>query len=147
MRYLASVAVLAIAQIGAAWALADNNVARPGGTYASLEAETATDCERLCTDDTLCMAWSFHANSCEFKAIVPAATPQEGIISGVSARAPASMRARFEPVPAATPTALIAEEHEALETPVAAGRPEDEISLALLGGPVAEQELRSRLGN
>ena len=72
MRYLAPLLVLIIAQIGAAWALGDSNVARPGGAFATIEAETAAACERACADDTLCMAWSFHANACELKAIVPA---------------------------------------------------------------------------
>jgi len=144
MRYLVPLAVLVVAQIGAAWALGDNNLARPGGAYASVEAETPAACERLCADDTLCMAWSFAANTCEFKAIVPPAIAQDGIISGVSARAPASMRARFEPAPAAAPTIVAADEQE---SQLAAARPEDEISLALLGGPEAEEGLRTRLGN
>lgn len=144
MRYLIPVAVLILAQIGAAWALGDNNVARPGGSYATVEAATSEACERLCANDTLCMAWSFNANACEFKAIVPAAIAQDGIVSGVSARAPASMRARFEPAPPPAPPIVTA---SAQETPLAAARPEDEISLALLGGPETEEDLRTRLGN
>ena len=147
MRYLLPLAVLIVAQIGAAWALGDYNVARPGGSYATVEAETPEACERLCANDTLCMAWSFHANACEFKAIVPAAIAQEGVISGVSPRAPASMRARFEPAQPEATLAVVADEHEAMDTPVAAARPEDEISLALLSGPDTEEDLRVRLGN
>lgn len=145
MRFLLPVVVVIAAQIGAAWAISQENVARPGGTYATVEAETVAACERRCADDTICMAWSFHANSCELKAIVPAAIEQHGIVSGVSARAPASMRARFEPSP---PQAATIEAHEfEAEAPAAAAAPEDEISVALLGGPETEQDLRARLGN
>lgn len=147
MRYLLPLAVLILSQIGAAWALGDHNVARPGGSYATVEAETPEACERLCANDTLCMAWSFHANVCEFKAIVPAAMAQEGVVSGVSVRAPASMRASFEPTQPAATLAAVAGEHEAIDTRSAAARPEDEISLALLGGPNTEEDLRVRLGN
>ncbi len=147
MRYLIPLAVLIVAQVGAAWALGDYNVARPGGSYASAEAETPAACERLCADDTLCMAWSFGANVCEFKAIVPVAIAQEGVISGVSARAPASMRQRFEPAPPAAVPSVNAEESASLEAQATAPRPEDEISLALLGGPDSEEGLRVRLGN
>ena len=144
MRYFAPLLVLVIAQVGAAWAVGDPNVARPGGSFSTVQAETPAACERLCTDDTLCMAWSFHANSCELKAIVPAAVTQEGVISGLSHRAPASMRARLE-LPQTAPAApSVTDETEpaTVEAP-----PEDEISLALLGGPEAEEGLRTRLGN
>ncbi|MEZ5960195.1 MAG: PAN domain-containing protein [Hyphomonadaceae bacterium] len=130
MRYIVSLALIAIAQMGAAWAIGEPNVARPGATYATTEAATPAACERLCTDDGLCMAWSFQANSCELKAVVPAAIPQDGVISGVSHRAPAALRARYAPVQEpATPQARI-EFAEAAPAPV-----EDEISMALLGGP------------
>ncbi len=148
MRYLAPLALLMVTQIGAAWALGDRNVARPGGSYAVVEAETPEACERLCADDTLCMAWSFRANACEFKAIVPAAIAQDGVMSGVSARAPASMRARFEAAPPAAPPAVAGvEEQETIDPSITAHRTEDEISLALLGGPDTQQDLRVRLGN
>lgn len=144
MRYLAPLAVLILAQIGAAWAVGDNNVARPGGSFSTVQADTPAACERLCADDTLCMAWSFHANSCELKAIVPTAVSQEGVISGLSSRAPASMRARLElPQPAPAP-AIVADDAEAI---TAEAPPEDETSLALLGGPEPEEGLRTRLGN
>jgi len=147
MRYLLPLAVLILSQIGAAWALGDHNVARPGGSYATVEAETPEACERLCANDTLCMAWSFHANACEFKAIVPTAIAQEGVVSGLSTRAPASMRARIEPAQPAATLAVVVGEREAMNTQSAAARPEDEISLALLGGPNTEEDLRVRLGN
>jgi hypothetical protein len=141
MRHLVSLLVVVIAQIGAAWAIGETNVARPGGTFATLEAETPAVCERLCADDTLCMAWSFNANACELKAIVPAALAQNGVISGLSARAPASTRARLE---AAPPESFAEGETHPL---AAEPRAEDDISIALLGGPDTEEELRTRLGN
>ncbi|MEQ1817346.1 MAG: PAN/Apple domain-containing protein [Terricaulis sp.] len=145
MRYLIPLAVLVVAQIGAAWAIGDNNVARPGGSYATVEAETAVGCERLCADDTLCMAWSFQANSCELKAIVPAATERDGIISGVSLRAPAAMRVRFEP-PVVSPPTIAAHEDEPAPIPEEATAHQD-VTLALLGGPETGEDLRGGLGN
>lgn len=141
MRYLVSFALIAIAQIGAAWAVGESNVARPGATFATLEATSAAACERLCTDDGLCMAWSFHANSCELKAVVPAAIAQDGVVSGVSQRAPAAMRARY------TPPAEPVELRETSADDFAAPAPaEDDISTALLGGPEPE-ELSASLTN
>ena len=141
MRYLIPLAILIVAQIGAAWAVGDNNVARLGGSYATVEAETAAACERHCADDTLCMAWSFHANACELKAIVPAAVTETGVISGVSVRAPASMRALVLPAPAPQTVAMES------EPPPPQAETDDTVALALLGGPEDEQGLRSRLGN
>lgn len=147
MRCLVPLAVVVVAQIGAAWALGDSNVARPGGTYATVEADSAARCERLCADDTLCMAWSHQANSCELKAIVPPATARGGITSGVSLRAPASMRVRYEP-PAPVSNAPVIAAHEdepALVSMELMSR--QEIELALLGGPETGGDLRGGLGN
>lgn len=144
MRYFVPLVVVIAAQIGAAWALGDSNVARPGGSYATVEADSATRCERLCADDTLCMAWSFQANSCELKAIVPAATPHEGIISGLSLRAPASMRAPFSPPVAAAPTIAAHEDEAAVATETT---PPEDTAFALLGGPEPGEDLRGGLGN
>jgi hypothetical protein len=88
------------------------------------------------------MAWSFHANACELKAVVPAAIAQDGVTSGVSTRAPVSMRVRFEPPPPAAPAII-----EAHEEAAATLRPEDDISLALLGGPETDHDLRLSLRN
>lgn len=142
MRYLASLAIIVIAQAGAAWATGDLNTARPGAAFATLQAESAPACERLCADDTLCMAWNFHANSCELKAVVPTAVAQVGAISGLSSRAPVTMRAPPVLTPPPAPTDAPPAEELAAE-PVS----EDEISLALLGGPDTDQGLRIRLGN
>lgn len=143
MRYIISFALIAIAQIGAAWAIGETNVARPGATFATLEATSAAACERLCADDGLCMAWSFHANSCELKAVVPAAIAQEGVASGISPRAPAALRARY--IPPAEPAVLRdTSAHDFAET--APAPTEDDISMALLGGPEPE-ELSASLAN
>jgi hypothetical protein len=147
MRYLAPLAVLIVAQIGAAWAVGDSNVARPGGAFATIEAASAAACERACADDALCMAWSFEANACDLKAIVPAALEHEGIISGISTRAPASMRVRFEPTPPPAMEPVIAT-HEANGPALAAELTSyEDASRALLGGPETAAGLRGGLGN
>ncbi len=145
MRYFVPLAVVIAAQIGAAWALGEANVARPGGSYATIEAETAAVCERACADDTLCMAWSFQANACELKAIVPGAVAREGVISGVALRAPASMRVRYEPPAPATP--IIATHEDEPVTIVTEATRHQDVALALLGGPEGGDELRGGLGN
>lgn len=147
MRYLAPLAVLIIAQIGAAWAVGDSNVARPGGAFSTLEAESAAACERLCADDTLCMAWSFEANACELKAIVPVAITREGVISGVSTRAPASMRARFESPPSGASAVISAHQGDEPAAIAMESDHREDISFALLGGPETEEGLRGGLGN
>lgn len=144
MRIFVPLVLILAAQIGAARAVGELNVARPGASFATVEAETATSCERLCADDTLCMAWSFHENSCELKAVVPAAIAQAGAVSGLSQRAPAAMRARLEP-PLDTPAPMLESAHS--DTGTAEYPPEDEISLSLLGAPEDEHGLRARSGN
>jgi hypothetical protein len=67
---------------------------------------------------------------------------QDGVTSGVSTRAPVSMRVRFEPPPPAAPAII-----EAHEEAAATLRPEDDISLALLGGPETDHDLRLSLRN
>jgi hypothetical protein len=144
MRYFVLLAIVVTAQIGAAWATGDVNTARPGASYATVQAETAAACDRLCADDTLCMAWSFHGNACELKAVVPSAIAQEGAISGISTRAPASLRVRAEPHPAAA----LRDTTELEPDLVAAGPPpEDDISLALLGGPLTDEPARGAVRN
>jgi hypothetical protein len=144
MRYAVPFAVLALAQIGAAWAIGDSNVARPGGAFSTVDVANAAACERLCADDTLCMAWSFRGNSCELKAIVPRAVTENGAASGLSTRAPASMRAQPEaPVPAVLPSVTAEAEADAVSEPLT----DDSVAMALLGGPEDGEQLRSRLGN
>jgi len=142
MRYIFPLAVLLLAQIGAAWAIGEPNVARPGGSFTSVETETAAACERLCADDTICMAWSFRGSTCELKATVPAAIQETGAVSGLSTRAPAAMRTR---IAALAPVVAPVIADEAQPTPISA--PEDALTMALLGGPEGDEGLRSRLGN
>lgn len=146
MRSIFPLAVLLIAQVGAAWATSEPNMARPGATYTSIEATDAGACERACAEDTICMAWSYRESACELKATVPPAIIQTGSASGVSARAPNSLRFRSAPPDdAASPPALAEIETEGDgSTPMGA---DDDLSMALLGGPEPERELRHRLGN
>lgn len=151
MRTFLILTALAAAQIGAAWAIGDVNIARPGGAFATLEAESAGSCERLCVEDTLCMAWSFDENLCELKAVVPAPIAQTGVISGISSRAPNALRAPprlRESTSLETylvePSASAVVEANALPIATAV---EDNVSDQLLGGLEAEEDLRTRLGN
>ncbi|MGD9979879.1 MAG: hypothetical protein AB7H66_15120 [Hyphomonadaceae bacterium] len=141
-------AALMLAHVGAAWALGEPNTARPGAAFAILEAESAGACERLCVEDTLCMAWSYRDNLCELKAVVPRAIAEDGSVSGVSARAPASLRT--------TPMReAMAEERSPLQPPASVESATETIRLAaeadlsdqLLGGLSPEGDLRVRLGN
>jgi hypothetical protein len=150
MRTLSILAVLAAVQIGSAWAIGEMNVARPGGAFATIEAQSAGSCERLCVEDTLCMAWSFQGNLCELKAVVPAPIARDGIISGISPRAPNSMRTQpalrnttadgF--LPDAAATAVVGAEAR----PIAA-MAEYDVSDQLLGGLDGDEKRGARLGN
>jgi hypothetical protein len=88
------------------------------------------------------MAWSFQANACELKAIVPAAIAQAGAVSGVSRRAPASMRV-MPPLARAQPAERPAVLAQAPEPIAEAYDPSQD----LLGGPDADDGLRTRSGN
>jgi hypothetical protein len=148
MRTLSILAVLAVLQIGSAWAIGEMNVARPGGAFAAIEAESAGSCERLCVEDTLCMAWSFQNNLCELKAVVPTPIARDGIISGISPRAPASMRSQ----PALRDTTADGFFREtapgaAAEPGPTAAMAEYDVSDQLLGGLDGDEERSTRLGN
>jgi PAN domain len=147
MRSLFPIAVLLAAQAGAAWAIGEANMARPGGTYSSIEADDPAACAQICVDDTICMAWSFRENTCELKATVPAQVAQSGATSGVSTRAPGYLRIRYEAPVAADPAASAEVRVEADPPSPVASLEEDDVSLALLGGPEPEESLRTRLGN
>jgi hypothetical protein len=150
MRTLSILAVLAAVQIGSAWAIGEMNVARPGGAFATIDAESAGSCERLCVEDTLCMAWSFQDNLCELKAVVPTPIARDGIISGVSPRAPASMRTQ----PALRDTTAGGSFPDTAAAPVVgtearpiAAMAEYDVSDQLLGGRDGDEERSARLGN
>jgi hypothetical protein len=149
MRWFFSLSLLVAAQIGAAWAGAEINVARPGGVFSIVQSEDAASCERSCADDGLCMAWSYRDGACELKAVVPAPITQFGTVSGISARAPASLRT-------ATPRApetVLSDPGPGLTAPLETDAPpllaraEDDVSSLLLGGLNEEESLRARLGN
>lgn len=124
-------------QAAAAWGAGDTGVARPGASYASTPMEAPAACERACRDDGLCMAWSHAEGVCELKAVVPAPLARAGASSGLSQRAPGSVRQQFAAsVPAALP--------QPLAPPVTVTASLED---ALLGGPEASQELRPALGN
>lgn len=83
--------VLLLPAVTLAMAVAAFTDARASGAYASAAAADAAACARRCTDDGLCVAWSYlSTGACELRANAPA-TPI-GVAQGFSARAPASLR-------------------------------------------------------
>lgn len=126
----------------------DWHVDRPGAVYASLRTENAEACARRCADDGICMAWSYRIDrSCDLKAVAPAPVRAEGVISGLSPRAPDfAQRIAFEPLPprsAAQAPTVGASAAPRVPAPAA----EMDVAAALLGGPEAEPAyLRPRLG-
>lgn len=87
----AIVAVSAAQAVAQAPLIGQQDIAYPGGVYISLAVEDAAACARQCTQDEICMAWTYRAeaeNSCELKAVVAAPVPETGARSGLSARAP-----------------------------------------------------------
>lgn len=130
MRTLLLATVLTTALTGAFFSAraADDPLPRPAGAFATLEAADAAACMRLCADDGLCMAWTFRdAGACELRAVVPTAASEPGATSGVSARAPASMRRAIVTAPPAQP----APEAPGTEPPATYAHASD----GLLGGP------------
>jgi hypothetical protein len=69
----------------------EEGVARPGGVYATPQADDPQACRQACADDALCMSWTFRlepAPACELKAVIPAPVEDTRAISGLAARAP-----------------------------------------------------------
>lgn len=132
MRCLLALILVALTQIGSALALGDIDTARPGSVFYRLETENAAACDRACADDGLCMAWDFHDGQCELKAVVPAPQAAPGVISGVSARAPASLR-----LLTVTPNTSHNTGSET-NVVVATLAPGPDISDQLLGGPTGD---------
>lgn len=140
MRLLAALTIIT-ATAGAAWAQ-DAGLARTAGAYASVESDSANQCQRLCADDGLCMAWTFTtANTCQMTAIVPDPTPSPGAVSGLSARAPGyslrPMIAQAAPAPQPDPEPIpglrrlmVAESEPSLRVL--------DVESELLGGPEPE---------
>lgn len=90
--------------IAAAFA-SEQGVSRPGGVYLTMPMASAEACSAACSDDNLCMAWSFAMaeRACELKAIAPAPVRAEGVVSGLSQRAPAFVRVEAAPIEAPAP--------------------------------------------
>jgi hypothetical protein len=120
------------------------DTARPGGSYTTLPSADAAACARLCSADSLCMAWTQRADAvCELKAVVPAPVATPGATSGLSARAPDFAR-RLAVAEATPPQAEIAVEPVIEAKTTAADTPAE---LALLGGLTdTENPLRPRFG-
>lgn len=96
--------------------------ARPGGTYLTPPASSAEACAQACSQDTLCMAFTFYtyesAPRCELKAVIPRPRPDPAAIAGLSHRAPAFARLvsgeRQPEAPAPPPLPLIPPEATAV---------------------------------
>ncbi len=127
--------------------IGESDAARPGGTYTTLATPDVAACARLCTDDSICMAWTYRGNACELKAVAPPSVAETGSRSGLSQRAPAFLRQ----VSASTPedgsspptTSRIASSIVLSTAPVAAG--DAVLNDELLGG-LEGQGLRPRMG-
>jgi hypothetical protein len=109
---LATGAIAAItATAGAQTALvAERDVARPGGVYETVRTADTIACARLCTEDSICMAWTHQpSGACELKAVVPHPVTETGAMSGLSPRAPDFARrlsmAELAPPPTLAPQA------------------------------------------
>ncbi|MEJ0060465.1 MAG: PAN domain-containing protein [Terricaulis sp.] len=87
-------AVLAIFAVEAAAQtplIGQANIARPGGVYTTLSVREPAACAQLCSEDAICMAWTFRAQrdgDCELKAVASSPVVEMGAISGLSSRAP-----------------------------------------------------------
>lgn len=117
--------------------------ARPGGVYATLSNFDAQRCAQACADDGICLAWTLTASAnCELKAVAPAATPQQGAISGLSSRAPAFARLVAAPAPQAPPLRAAFAPPAPVQTParVLEEQPDE---TGLLGGPLEVSDLRA----
>lgn len=140
---LAAGAIAAIAATaGAQTALiAERDVVRPGGVYETIRTADANACARLCTEDSICMAWTHQANgACELKAVVPHPIAEAGAMSGLSPRAPDFARrvSMAELIPPPAPTAALAAPHRR--------RAQNDGDSQLLGG-AEDGDLRPTFGS
>lgn len=126
----------------------DADVARPGGVYNLLTAANADACAFACSEDGLCMAWTFQpGGSCELKAVAPAPVRAVGARSGLSNRTPPNLRqADANALRALTPIAAAAPQAAANPQLAALSGLDDS---GLLGGleDEAPETLRPRLGS
>jgi hypothetical protein len=140
MRALLPATVLLTALAGASLqARASDEAAPARGAFATQEAADVSACQHLCAEDALCMAWTFRETGvCELRAVVPPDAPGPGSISGVSARAPATMR---------RPMAVTQPPAQPKTQPAPAALARNDAADALLGGPQAtDLSLRPRHG-
>ena len=90
------------------------------------------------------LAWSFQANACELKAIVPSVCSARRHL-GVALRAPALDARRLRTARQPRPSSPHDEDEPA--TIVTEATRHQDVALALLGGPEGGDELRGGLGN
>jgi hypothetical protein len=125
----------AMAAAAAALAAASCGASAAEGVYSSSTAHDAAACARMCDDDGLCVAWSFHEDgACELRATAP--SQPGGAAHGWSRRAPEGLRLASMPAPEQTAAAAPQGAASPLpeeDTPKAAPM-EDAVSRLLLGG-------------
>lgn len=126
----------------------DADVARPGGVYNLLTTTNADTCASACSQDNICIAWTFQAGgACELKAVAPAPVRSVGARSGLSSRTPPNLRqADANALRALTPIAAAAPQAAANPQLAALSGLDDS---GLLGGleDEAPETLRPRLGS
>jgi hypothetical protein len=132
-----------MAAAAAALAAAPCGASAAEGVYYSSTAHDAAACARMCDDDGLCVAWSFHdGGACELRATAP--SEPGGAAHGWSRRAPEALRLASAPEhPAGAAPSGAASPLPEMRAPQAA-RVEDAVSQLLLGGlEVNETGLRN----
>lgn len=123
--------IFVTAAFAAAFALAAFDAPRASGVYATTPLANAQACASACEADGLCMAWSFAEQSCALRANVPA---EQSAMSGVSARAPLSLRpsAPTPPPPEPRPAAVVTPSQQPQREPAMLQNIQ---TAELLGGP------------
>jgi len=104
------------------------------GAYATPAAPSASDCIKLCQDDSLCVGWTYEAGACGLWASVPKDAPSHFTLSD---HAP--------PFAHETEVAQAGDEPTARSVP-ASGAPHETAAQALLGGDDGRDDIRPRLG-
>jgi hypothetical protein len=89
--FAAVLAIFAVEASAQTSLIGQYNIARPGGVYTTLSVGEPAACAQLCSEDAICMAWTFRAareGDCELKAVASSPVVEIGAISGLSSRAP-----------------------------------------------------------
>lgn len=90
---IATLATLPFLAAALSGGMSEPGMARPGGTYATVSVDDAQACAHACSEDSLCMAWTYRSSgACELKAVVTRAVPTPEAVSGLSRRAPGFAR-------------------------------------------------------